>query len=51
MPVIEEVKEDYEVSAVSVGPISGQILSDEAEDTFFDILSVSEVDTESLMDA
>ena len=51
LPVIFEEQKEYEVSDVSAVAHLSQVSSQEAEDTFFDLLSVSEVDTESLVDA
>ena len=50
MPTIQEEVE-YEVSDVSAVVHPSQVNSQEAVDTFFDVLSLGEVDTESLVDA
>lgn len=51
MPVVYEEEMEYEVSDVVVETHQSQVNSQEATDTFFDILTMSEVDTESLVDA
>ena len=51
MPTIPEVEMEYDVSDVSAVPHLSQVTSQEATDTFFDMMSVSDVDTETLTDA